>query len=387
MGTVYHAELRVPQGFARQVAVKVMRSRGERAAPFRARMRDEARLLGMLQDEHVLRVIELTQVAGLDCVIMEYVEGADLLEALQTAPVPPRALAELAAVVAGTLHRAHTARHPNSGEALNVIHRDVKPANLMVTGQGGVRLLDFGVARAKFDSRESRTEGLVLGTLNYFPPEVMLGQHPTSAVDIFGLALSIWECATGKDWGPPTVDVRPFNRRVAQRLDQLPESYGALVPGLQMMLAYEPEDRATGEQAETALHEATQRCGGPDLRAWARAVIPGLIDQRNAPALDRLVGQTLTLGRGGKQRPLEVIDPPIRTASGPEVMTYNDLAPPSAVNRVGEDGRAGNAPVARPKPRTRPWLIMTGAIGLGLGCGLMIGLTVLGAAVFASQWF
>ncbi|MDP6934993.1 MAG: serine/threonine-protein kinase, partial [Myxococcota bacterium] len=171
-GTVYLAELRSGKGFQRPVAVKVLQDTPPDSAAFMARIRDEARLLGLLQDDAILKVLELTQVEGQDAVIMEYVEGVDLDTLIDAKTVPPsRGLVQLGAQVAGALAGAHSACHPTTGQPLNVIHRDVKPANIMLTRNGGVRLLDFGVARAKFDARESSTGQLVLGTLNYMAPE------------------------------------------------------------------------------------------------------------------------------------------------------------------------------------------------------------------------
>lgn len=382
MGTVYHAELRVPHGFARQCAVKVMRRGGPEGEPFRARMRDEARLLGMLQDEQVLRVMELTTINGRDCVIMEYVEGVDLGDVIRTRTVPPRALAELGAEIAGTLHRAHTATHPNTGEPLNVIHRDVKPANVMVTSRGGVRLLDFGVARARFDSRESETQGLVLGTLNYFPPEVMQGQDPTPMVDVYGLGLTLWECATGKEWGTPQVDKPRFERRVERRLAELRPEYDPIAKVLVKMLAWDPLARPDGGTVEGELLDAGRECSGAGLRQWARDVVPDLISQ-NATAPDEddvLVGQTLQLGSGPQQ--LGVIDPPVRQARGPEVMTYNDLAPPAAVQRektpepASPRQRRRRRKAAPPANRNRPWVIVLVAMTLGTVLGL-VGVVIL----------
>lgn len=378
MGTVYHAELRVPQGFTRQCAVKVMRRGGPEGEPFRARMRDEARLLGMLQDEQVLGVMELTTVNGRDCVIMEYVEGVDLGDVLRSRTVPPRALAELGAEVAGTLHRAHTAKQPNTNQPLNVIHRDVKPANLMVTSRGGVRLLDFGVARARFDSRESETQGLVLGTLNYFPPEVMQGNEPTTKVDIYGLGLTLWECATGKEWGTPQVDRPRFERRVERRLAELPAEYASIRKVLEKMLAWDPAQRPTGGEVESALLQAARDATGAGLRQWARDVIPDMIAANEAvPADDdQLVGKTLPLGTGHQE--LQIMEPP-RPARGPEVMTYNDLAPPAAVQRArtpeaappraAEKKKRKPAPPA-PRNESGPWLMVLAAMVLGTVLGL-----------------
>ncbi|MCB9676572.1 MAG: serine/threonine protein kinase [Alphaproteobacteria bacterium] len=342
-GTVYHAELRVPRGFSRQCAVKVMKSTSPDQEHFRARMRDEARLLGMLQDEQILGVSELVKVEGRDIVVMEYVEGVDLSDIIQNHRVPPRALAELGAEMAGTLDRAHTAKHPNTGEPLKVVHRDVKPANVMVTRRGGVRLLDFGVARAAFASRESETQGLVLGTLNYFPPEILAGADPSPAVDIYGLGLILWECATGKEWGSPQVHRKRFERRVQQRLAVIEDEYASLLPVMKAILNWDPAARPAGREVEALLLKAADSCTGEGLRTWARDVVPPILDARARELQqDELVGRTLPIeGEDPSFAPLQPLpqDLPDLPERPMDSMTFNDLAPPAAVDRRREKER------------------------------------------------
>lgn len=335
-GTVYHAELRVPRGFSRQCAVKVMNATSPDQDHFRARMRDEARLLGMLQDEQILGVAELVMADNRDIVVMDYVEGVDLADLIVSHRVPPRALAELGAEIAGTLHRAHIASHPNTGEPLHVVHRDVKPANVMVTSRGGVRLLDFGVARAAFSSRETETQGLVLGTLNYFPPEILAGGDPSPAVDIFGLGLILWECATGNEWGSPQVHRKRFERRVDQRLEALDPVYADLVPVLRAILHWDPAERPDGGTVEKLLLTAADACTGGGLRTWARKVVPPILRSREeTTASDDLVGRTLPLQN---DQPADLAPLPEEAVSSAESsvesLTYNDLAPPAAVPRA-----------------------------------------------------
>jgi len=300
-------------------------------------MRDEARLLGMLQDEQILGVSELVRVDGRDIVVMEYVEGVDLSDIILKHRIPPRALAELGAEMAGTLDRAHTAKHPNTKQPLKVVHRDVKPANVMVTRRGGVRLLDFGVARAAFASRESETQGLVLGTLNYFPPEILAGADPTPAVDIFGLGLILWECATGKEWGSPQVHRKRFERRVQQRLAVLGDEYSDILPVMRAILHWDPKERPSGGQVEADLLAAADSCAGEGLRTWARVIVPPILEVRMGDdAVDDLVGRTLPIeGEESDVAPLQPL--PASLPDLPErpmdSMTYNDLAPPAAVDR------------------------------------------------------
>lgn len=316
MGVVYQAELRLPRGFSRHCAVKVMKAMGPTPADFHARMRDEARLLGMLQDEQILGVSELVRVQGRDCVIMDYVEGVDLAVLSSRFAMPPKALAELGAEVAGALHRAHTARHPQTGEPLCVVHRDIKPGNLMLTPRGGVRLLDFGVARAVFDARESHTQGLVLGTLDYFPPEVLTGGGPEPTVDLYGLGLTLWECATGRPWGAPLTDRARFERRVERRLAELGPEYHTLLPVLRQLLAWDPNHRPDGGVIERSLLHVAEHAPGPSLRAWARQVVPGLVyEVRSRSTDDELVGGSFPLDEPPPPSP-PTTDPRIRVLVG-----------------------------------------------------------------------
>jgi len=404
MGTVYHAELRVPRGFSRTCAVKVMKAASPDQEHFRARMRDEARLLGMLQDEQILGVSELVKVGGHDCVVMEYVEGIDLADLVKVRTVPPRALAELGAELAGTMHRAHRACHPHTGEPLHVIHRDVKPANVMVTSRGGVRLLDFGVARAAFASRESHTQGLVLGTLNYFPPEILAGGDPTPAVDIYGLGLTMWECATGRDWGSPQVHRHRFERRVEQRLGEVSDDYKAIVPILRQLLQWDPSTRPDGGSVESGLLAAADNCSGEGLRTWARQVVPPLLTQRETDARrDDLVGRTLPIEGTTPiddpppplSRPMPPITPGVRDL-GAE--TFNDLAPPSAVRRVDDDvdldpepepepPLPAPAPRPLPPPSPRPRRSPAAAPNPALRVAVVISVAVAGGSLLGLSLF
>lgn len=426
MGSVYHAELRVPGGFRRPCAVKVIRDGGPERDHFVSRMRDEARLLGMLQDEQILGVSELVLVAGRDAVIMEFVEGIDLSELVAEHSPPPRALAELGAEIAGTLHRAHTARHPTTGLPLNVIHRDVKPANVMITARGGVRLLDFGVARAAFASRESQTQGLVLGTLNYFPPEILAGGDPTTAVDIFGLGLTLWECATGLDWGPPRVKQERFENRVDQRLESLPKEYDCILPVLRQTLQWDPALRPDGGVVERALLHAADSASQQGLRTWARTVVPKLISERlKNKEMDDLVGLTLQVNSAGEEADqtmtkeipeeiaaelnLSVPDPGRTFASTKQVeqafpaelsgsgrsATPRTASPPEVKPKVKSKAKA-TQPLKPPKSSKRPvrrsrtnellLLALGGLVGLIFLCLLVIGI-VLVLIIVAALYF
>lgn len=297
-GTVYLAELTGERGFRRTVAVKVLLPGQPDSESFVSRVRDEARLLGLLHDEHILKVLELVRVGERDAVVMEFVEGVDLSGLVSSGQrPPPRALAELGAAVAGALHAAHTARHPNSGEPLNVVHRDVKPANVMITDRGGVKLLDFGVAQARFAARESRTGQFVLGTLNYMAPEYIITGDVSPAADVYGLGLTLWEAAVGEVFGQPKLKEEAHVRRVEEHLARLTSTHAELTPVLRPMFAWDPTARPDASTVEGQLVAAADRLSGTGLRSWATSHVPAAIDRARKDAKDTvgLVGQTVVV--------------------------------------------------------------------------------------------
>ncbi len=274
-GKVYQAELLTGQDFRRTVAVKFLIRPGGDDALFTGRVRDEARLLGLLEHENLLKVQELLHVAGRDAVLMELVDGTDLAALIDAGHRPgPRALAEIGAAVAAALAHAHTALHPTTREPMHVIHRDVKPANVMVTARGGVKLLDFGVAKAAFDARESSTGAFVLGTLNYMAPEYVITATVSTAADIYGLALTLWEASTGEPFGTPKFTEDAHKARVNERLSRIEADHGALTAVLKQMFAWSPESRPDAAEAEQALLRAADTLPGPGLRAWASEAVP-----------------------------------------------------------------------------------------------------------------
>ena len=340
-GTVYAAELVSDRGMRRKVAVKVISGQHSDADAFLTRVRDEARLLAMLQDDSILTVLDLLHLEGRDCVVMEWVDGVDLERVVQGGHVaPPRALAVFGATVAGALHKAHTAVHPSTGQPLGVIHRDVKPANIMLTARGHIKLLDFGVAKAAFDARESKTGRLVLGTLLYMAPEYILTGTVSSSADLYGLGLVLGELATGRTFGKPSLDQKKFERRREGWLADLAPEYEPVRQAIRLLLDWDPAERPTGAEAESLLLDIADSSSGTGLQRWCARVVPAVASHHGA-AED---GQ----GMGGRTFDLEG-KPAAPPPPPPTVDRTVGLPPPPPPRPPSGDG-----PERKPLPPVEP---------------------------------
>jgi serine/threonine-protein kinase len=186
MSTVYRA---LDETLQRQVAVKLMNREVATDSDQLERFRREARWVAQLSHPHIVGVIDAGEDEGRPYIVFEYVEGETLKERIRRMGRLPIAEAVAYAIeIARALGAAH-ARH--------IVHRDVKPQNVLIDEEGSAKVTDFGIART-LDEEGLTADGRVLGTTDYVSPEQALGQPVTGQSDLYSLGVVLYEMLTGE---------------------------------------------------------------------------------------------------------------------------------------------------------------------------------------------
>lgn len=249
MGDVWRG---IDQMLNRQVAVKLLANEHATDPNFKARFRAEARYAASLSHPGIARVWDYGETSNLGraYLIMELVEGEPLSAILDREHrLSPAATVDIIGQAAAALQAAHRA---------GIVHRDMKPGNILVTPDGTTKITDFGIATAVRASQASHLTqtGIVMGTAMYVSPEQATGATVTASSDIYSLGVVAFECLVGE---PPFTGDQPLTIAIAHKHDPVPPMPDDVPDSIQslvlLMLEKRPEDRP-----ETARHVA-DRCG------------------------------------------------------------------------------------------------------------------------------
>jgi serine/threonine kinase PknH len=272
MGEVYEAEHTVKEW---TVAVKLMSDTFSSDPVFRERMKREARIAGRLQEPHVVPIHDYGEIDGQMFMEMRLIEGTDLDSVLKRfGPLTPARAVAIITQVASALDAAHAA---------GVMHRDVKPPNILVTRDDFAYLVDFGIASATTDEKLTQL-GTAVGTWKYMAPERFSNDEVTYRADIYALACVLHECLTG---APPYKSDSAGSLVTAHLRDPIPQPSAAR-PGIPRAfdaviargMAKKPEDRyaSAGDlamAAHDALSDPDQDHATDILRRSQEATLPG----------------------------------------------------------------------------------------------------------------
>jgi len=184
MSTVYRA---LDLTLERQVAIKLMHREFADDSDQLERFRREARAVAQLSHPHIVSVIDAGEDQGRPYIVFEYIAGQTLKARIRSGQIPiPEAVA-YAIEIARALGAAH---------ARNIVHRDVKPQNVLIDAEGSAKVTDFGIARS-LDEEGLTADGRVLGTTDYVSPEQAMGQPVTGQSDVYSLGIVLWEMLVG----------------------------------------------------------------------------------------------------------------------------------------------------------------------------------------------
>jgi len=318
MGIVYRAQ---DPTIGRIIAIKSIRLNEFTDAEERTRLRErlfrEAQSAGILSHPNIVTIYDILEENGLAYIFMEFVNGKPLDDILRSKELPPNLqLIELLAQTGSALDYAHKK---------GIIHRDVKPANVMVHEETVAKVCDFGIA--KITSQSMTQTGVVMGTPSYMSPELIKGETLTGASDQFALAIMAYEILTGRK--PFTADYLPtlFYKVCSEEPPSVHELNPTLGPladrAVRKALAKKPEDRyATCAEFVTVLQRAL--AGTPEWTPMAKGPMP--------------VADETTTGSGGRLATVFAEPQAASQASGtePPVAAPEPVAEPADHARAAE---------------------------------------------------
>jgi serine/threonine-protein kinase len=252
----------VDEVLSRPVAVKLLLSELSDDEGFVARFRREARAAASLNHPNIVSVFDSGEHEGLYFIVMEYVDGPTLHHLIETeAPLPETRAAEIGMEVAAALAAAHQQ---------GIVHRDVKPGNVLLGPGGMVKVVDFGIARAMESNTDLTRPGTIVGSVSYLSPEQALGGEIGPPSDIYSLGVLLYAMVTG---APPFAADTPIavaHQHVHEAPAPLSDKVDGVSPAFEALvlrcLAKDPADRPPS--ADAVRQELLEIVGGataPDV--------------------------------------------------------------------------------------------------------------------------
>ncbi|WP_049872415.1 serine/threonine protein kinase [Myxococcus hansupus] len=376
-------------GFERLVVLKLILPHLAEDDEFLSMFLDEAGLVARLTHPNLITILDLTEIEGRHCLAMEYVQGDDVRRLDKTSrtqgkPLPVGLVLRIIADAAAGLDYAHQARDAQ-GKPLRLVHRDVSPQNILVGFDGGVKVIDFGVAKAATSSQNTAT-GVLKGKYPYMSPEQANGLSIDARSDLFALGVVMWELLTGKRLFKGESDMMTLRLVKDCQVPRPSQLNPRLPPGLDEVvlkaLSPSPDQRYPDcGSFRLALEDYALNLRLPSSSAHLAAYLRELyadriahetdpakldqlaedadLDSRSNSSLSGVPGMLGPAGRSSASRAMRG-----SPHGAPGTRSRQVVAPPPPVH----EKTRGTAPLARPPPeptRAVPWLpVVTAGLGL-----------------------
>jgi serine/threonine-protein kinase len=301
MAVVWAARLKGTRGFQKIVAVKSMLPALSDDPQFEQMFLAEAELAARIRHPHVCEILDLGEQEGVLYLVMEWVDG-EPLSALHKAArprggVPLHVATKVTLHAALGLHAAHELKN-DTGELVGLVHRDVSPQNILVTYDGVVKIVDFGVAKATEADGSHTRAGQLKGKVPFMSPEQAVGKNVDRRTDIFALGIVLYQLVTGKHPFRGDNDMATLHR-ITEAAPVPPASSlrPDCPPSLDMALAQALEKDVSkrfqtmhemAKALERALAEMTAQAEGEDLATFVRSVLGDRADKRRAAIKDAI---------------------------------------------------------------------------------------------------
>ncbi|HVV17742.1 MAG TPA: serine/threonine-protein kinase [Polyangia bacterium] len=233
MAEVYRAMMTGPEGFERELVLKRILPRLSNTGDFKTMFIREAKISALLLHPNIVQIYEFGEADGAYFIAMESVQGVTLREALTTLRREQRAMpflvaADIARQICIGLDYAHTLHGPD-GAALEIVHQDISPTNIMLAYTGTVKILDFGIARAASFAEEEAKKGLIKGKVSYLSPEQIHVRPFDARADVFALGVVFHEMLTGRRLFQAKNDINKMRQLLAQPILP-PSAMNAAIP-------------------------------------------------------------------------------------------------------------------------------------------------------------
>ena len=291
MAAVWLARMEGKHGFQKVVAIKTILPVHAQVPQFRRMFLDEATIASRIEHNHVAQILDLGEREGTLYLVMEWVDGESVSQidrAIQKSDqsMTLAAALRIAADACAGLHAAHELKD-RDGHSLGVVHRDVSPQNILVSTQGVVKLIDFGIAKARDRLSDETSTGSLKGKIHYMAPEQALGRPLDRRTDVWSVAAVLYRLLAGRPVhdGENQIDTLQrltTNQPVRPLPDHVPDSVARIVS---QALAFDPDYRydscaELGRAIELAMSGENLHCSAHDLADLLRQHVGARLDGR-----------------------------------------------------------------------------------------------------------